>query len=171
MGKEEGWRGGGGRHEGYTDNFREMIGFRGISAPGPASPRHDDDGHLAPTKEAQDATNLGLYERALRAQRAGRDAHAAATYKELLAQPMLADVAPVPPPSHTFFAVRPVPHPPHRRCAGGCVGGQRGLGAAPQVPVLQKPGDARVPGAGLDGVRAILLQREARRMPTHAWPG
>ena len=110
-----------------------MIGFRGISAPGPASPRHDDDGHLAPTKEAQEATNLGLYERALRAQRAGRDAHAAATYKELLAQPMLADVAPVPPPSHTFFAVRPVPHPPHRRCA------QEGAwaGSADSAPLLK----------------------------------
>ena len=48
------------------------------------------------------------------------------------------------------------------------MGWQRGLGAAPQVPLLQKPGDARVPGAGLDGVRAILLQGEARRLPTHA---
>ena len=62
-----------------------MIGFRGIS---------DAVSHAAsgPTKEAQEATNLQLYERALQEQRAGCDDDARATFEELLRQPLLAGV-------------------------------------------------------------------------------
>ena len=66
-----------------------MIGFRGISDELQASESAEPSG---PTKEAQEATNLRLYERALREQRAGCEEEARATFAELLAQPLLAEV-------------------------------------------------------------------------------
>ena len=66
-----------------------MIGFRGISDELQASESAELSG---PTKEAQEATNLRLYERALREQHAGCEEEARATFAELLAQPLLAEV-------------------------------------------------------------------------------
>ena len=67
-----------------------MIGFRGISDELQASESAEESS--GPTKEAQEATNLRLYERALREQRAGCEEEARATFAELLAQPLLAEV-------------------------------------------------------------------------------
>lgn len=77
------------QHHGVDETWT-MIGFRGISDDVAAvgSP----EGSCGPTKEAQEATNLRLYERALREQRAGNDEAARATFQELQSQPLLSEI-------------------------------------------------------------------------------
>ena len=65
-----------------------MIGFRGISDPETARQAEVDE----VTKEAQERANLRMYERALHEQQDGDSAAAAATYEELLSQPLVAEV-------------------------------------------------------------------------------
>ena len=91
-----------------------MIGFRGISD---EQSREEGNG---PTKEAQEATNLQLYERALQEQRSGGDEAASATFAELLAQPLLAEVDVVRAARRRLF-----PTPSNPRCRSpfgiGCI--------------------------------------------------
>ncbi len=123
-----------------------MIGFRGISDDVQAA--ESEAAASGPTKEAQEATNLRLYERALREQRSGCDAEAVATFGELLTQPLLREVDVVRAQATVVrFASAAACHAETRCVFCALVGGRgagepRGVCAAAQVSLLQKFGRA-----------------------------